>query len=285
MAAHTHEPARQAAPQPRRMEFPFGAEIPRHWHAGLALPTHVANGVNLLFPAGERFFVRTVKRCLPRFHDDPEMLAQIRGFLGQEGHHAREHERFFEVLEAQGYEIRAFLARFERITFGIIEQRMPQPLRLACTAACEHFTAILAEHVLSTDTLADAHPVVRDLLMWHAAEEIEHKAVAFDVLQRLHPSYALRLLGLAWASGLLALWWFQATRMLLAQDGITRADVQRERARLRRSRKRHAIWQHVFLRGIREYVRPGFHPWSRDDRHLAERELARMGASGAGAAE
>jgi predicted metal-dependent hydrolase len=278
MAVDTPEPAaRPAAPRPRRRELPFDADIPRHWYAGMAVPTHVTNAVNLLFPAGERFFVRTVKHYLPALADDAELLAQIRGFLGQEGHHAREHERFFEVLEGQGYRIREFLARYERITYGIIEQGMPMPLRLASTAACEHFTAILAEHVLGSDALATAHPVLRDLLEWHAAEEIEHKAVAFDVLQRMHPSYALRLLGLAWAASLLGLWWFLAARMLLRQDGVTRAQVRDERARMTRVRgRRHAIWQHVFLRGILEYARPGFHPGNRDNRGLAEAYLARL---------
>lgn len=280
MAADMRNPAARPAPLPRRMDFPLTDDIPRHWHAGLALPTHVANAVNLLFPAGERFFVRAVRHYLPDFQDDAEMLKQIRGFLGQESHHAREHERFFAVLEAQGYRIREFLDRYERITFGVIERRMSPPLRLASTAACEHFTAILAELVLGSDALAHAHPVMRDLLKWHAAEEIEHKAVAFDVLQRMHPSYALRLAGLAWATGLLGVWWFLAARMLLAQDGITRAQVRDQRARMQRVRgRRHAIWQHVFLRGILEYARPGFHPWNRDDRHLAEDYLARIGQS------
>ena len=281
MAADMRNPAARPAPQPRRMDFPFSDDIPRHWFAGLAVPTHVINAVNLLFPAGERFFVRTLRHYLPALQDDAEMLAQLRGFLGQENHHAREHERFFAVLEAQGYRIREFLDRYERITYGIIEKHMPQPLRLASTAACEHFTAILAEHMLATGALAHAHPVLRDLLSWHAAEEIEHKSVAFDVLQRMHPSYALRLLGLAWASSLLALWWFLAARMLLAQDGVTRAQVREQRARMTRVRgRRHAIWQHVFLRGILEYARPGFHPWNRDDRHLAEPYLARIGQRG-----
>jgi predicted metal-dependent hydrolase len=80
---------------------------------------------------------------------------------------------------------------------------------------------------------------------------------------------------------LLALWWFLAARMLLAQDGVTRAQVREQRARMTRVRgRRHAIWQHVFLRGILEYARPGFHPWNRDDRHLAEPHLARIARPG-----
>lgn len=258
--------------QPRKMDFRFDTDIPRHWLAGLAVPTHVANGVNLLFPAGERFFVRSVKYYLDRFAHDPEMTAQIRGFFGQEGRHAHEHERFFEVLEAQGYEIRAFLRRYEHFCFDVVEKHMPPALRLAVTAACEHFTATMAENAFEDGLLDRAHPVMRALLAWHAAEEIEHKAVAFDVLQAVHPGYALRLLGLACATALLGGWWLAATRMLFAQDGVTRAQVRRERAIVHGARG--GIARRVFGRGILAYLRRDFHPWQNRNLHLAQDYLA-----------
>ena len=64
---------------------------------GHALATHVVNGVNLLFPAGERFFVRSVRHFLDAV-EDPALRAQVRGFAGQEGWHAQAHEAFFRVL-------------------------------------------------------------------------------------------------------------------------------------------------------------------------------------------
>ena len=42
--------------------FPFAdAEVPRWWLYGNPVMTHMANGLNLLFPPGERFFIRSVK--------------------------------------------------------------------------------------------------------------------------------------------------------------------------------------------------------------------------------
>src|SRR5688572_16111039 len=111
---------RKSAITPRRVDFAFDESIPRHWFAGNPLATHVANGLNLLFPAGERYFVRSVKRYLSRI-DDPKLREEIRGFFGQEGRHANEHERFFRILEAQGYEIRTFLDRYERFAYGFLE--------------------------------------------------------------------------------------------------------------------------------------------------------------------
>src|SRR5688500_1810668 len=118
--------------------------IPRHWFAGSAAATQVVNGVNLLFPAGERFFVRSVHRYLSRIEKagEAELAARVRGFFGQEGRHAHAHERFFEVMREQGYEIDDFLAEYHRIAYGIIEKYSPAALSLAVTVALEHFTAI-----------------------------------------------------------------------------------------------------------------------------------------------
>ena len=268
----------------RKVKLPFGSQIPNHWLAGNAVATHIANGANLLFPAGERFFVRSVKRYLDRFKDDPEATATIRGFFGQEGNHAREHERFFAIMEEQGYEIRPFLARYERFCFGVFERFSPPSLRLATTAACEHYTAIMAEGALQDGMLDLAHPVMGDLLKWHAAEEIEHKAVAFDVLQRVNRSYLLRIAGLWTATLLLGVWWLLGTRMLLKQDGISRKEARRQVRQLRAMAENRptmganagGIARNVFWKGIRSYLRPSFHPNNHDNYHLAESILSRF---------
>ncbi len=255
---------------PRRMSFPFDESIPKRWLADNAVATHVANGVCLLFPAGERFFIRSVRHYLDRI-DDPDLEKQIKGFFGQEGRHAHEHERMFAILEAQGYELRPFLQRYERIAYGIIERLTPPALNLASTAAAEHFTAIMAENALRDGVLDTADPIVKQLLLWHACEEIEHKAVAFDVLQKVNPSYALRIAGLAMASVMLASFWVAGTRMLLEQEGISGRNARRE---LKRLGGDNPIGKKVFLKGIREYLRRDFHPWDNDNLHLAQAYLA-----------
>ncbi len=124
-----------------------------------------------------------------------------------------------------------------------------------------------------------AHPVMRDLLLWHAAEEIEHKSVAFDVLREVDPRYRVRVAGMLVASLYLATWWTLGTAMLLRQDGIGLLDFRRRLKRLRAARResglaeRH-IGRDVFARGIRAYLRRDFHPWDTDDLHLAVDYLA-----------
>jgi hypothetical protein len=237
--------------------------LPRDWLGGNLVLSQVANAVNLLFPAGERFFIRSVRHYLDRL--SPEMAALVRDFFRQEGSHAAAHERFFSVMRAQGYEIDRFLARYERIAYGLVEKRLPPSLRLAITAALEHFTAILAEGALGRGTLASAHPEMQALLLWHAAEEIEHKSVAFDVLQQVAPGYPLRMAGLVVAVASLATLWGLATVMLLRQDRPGLLAV----VRAHRDNRDVQSPLGLFVEGIWDYIRPGFHPSQRDNDALA----------------
>ena len=280
-----HHSTSRAAPHPRTPRLGFFG-VPKRWFNGSAAASQIANGVNLLCPAGERFFVRSVRHYLDQL-EDPELVAQVRGFFGQEGRHAQAHERFFETLREQGYDIDAILVPYEALAYGKIETSTSPALRLAVTVALEHFTAILAEDALSSGMLAHAHPALRQLLEWHAVEELEHKSVAFDVLAAVHPGYALRITGMALATVLLGGFWIQATRALLAQDGLSLRDCAREMKALRKaaetdgdSRVLRPIVSRVFLKGIAEYLRPGFHPDDKDHAHFVTETLARLTAEG-----
>lgn len=256
-------------PVVRRMGFRFD-DLPRHWFMGHPVHTAVVNALSLLFPAGERFFIRSVKHYEGAVAD-PALRAAMRAFYGQEANHQKEHLSANAALEAQGFELESFLSRWERVAFEVVEPRFPAHLRLAATAAAEHFTATLAEIALRDRVLDAAHPAMRDLLFWHAAEEIEHKAVAFDVLQAVDPRYRTRVLGFAIVSTVLAWGWFVGTRHLLKQDAGPRPAMPSEaRRRLPRVALRVG-------RSLLDYLRPGFHPDQQDNRGIARDYLASIG--------
>jgi predicted metal-dependent hydrolase len=257
----------------RRPDLPFDDSIPRHWFGGNPFLTHFFNGLNLVFPEGERFFIKAVRDHQDRI-DDPALAAQLRGFFGQEGRHAHEHERYFEVLRAQGYRIDGYLRRFERFLAWKNRHLSPR-LRLAITAGAEHWTATLGTLALTEERIDQAHPTMRRLLLWHALEELEHKAVAFDVLRLTGGGYAMRMLGFAIATLGLFAWAFAGTRMLLAQDGISRRE---RRAILRATRAQDGgRFPRTLARGVRAYLRPSFHPDQIDDRELLARRLPEIG--------
>jgi len=269
---HLHPGSRHAIPI-RRPGFAFDASIPKHWLAGNPVATHVFNGLNLVFPDGERFFIQSVRDQLPKI-EDPALRKQVKGFFGQEARHAHEHERYFEILETQGYEIRTFLRRFHRF-IELTSRWFPAPLRLAVTAGAEHYTATFGAVALEDDFLDEAHPELRKLIVSAATEEVEHKAVAYDVLQATHPGYGLRILGFAVATLSLFFWAGYGTRMLVKQDGFDRATLRRELRKLQaRNGGRNA---RAVARRVRDYFRRDFHPNQIDDLGLAHARLAELG--------
>jgi predicted metal-dependent hydrolase len=146
-----------------------------------------------VFPDGEDFFVRSVRH----FRDevtDAELKRQVAGFIGQEALHGREHRAFNDRLDELGYPTK----RVERIIKRLIttRERMLSPKsNLAATAAYEHFTATLAELLLTSQEARAlfGHEEVRNLFLWHALEESEHKAVAFDVYRAVGGSERMRV--------------------------------------------------------------------------------------------
>lgn len=265
--------------QPRRPSYDF-REVPRYWLGGNVWGTHMANAINLLFPSGERFFMRSVKAYVDQL-DDPRLREQIRGFLAQEALHGAEHEHFFSRLEAQGYELKSFLAFYEHLAWKVLEPRLSPELRLAVTVSLEHFTASFAHHMLTREGIEGVDPTMRALMRWHAAEEIEHKAVAFDVLRAVAPGYRNRALGhLLATAGLLGFWWIGAYRLMQQDPNARWWRLLRDR---RRAHRQGDLALGDIARSFLAYLRPDFHPWQVADYALAERELRAQGlAVGAG---
>ncbi|HYD47129.1 MAG TPA: metal-dependent hydrolase [Terriglobales bacterium] len=258
----------------RKPSLDFAQPIPRFWFKGNFVATHFFNGLNMLFPDGERFFVKAVHDRLDRI-TDPVLREQAKGFAGQEGQHANQHEKYFDVLREQGYQIDTFLRRFRKFC-QLSNRWMPAPLRLSITAGAEHYTAIFGANVIEDrELLGDVHPTMRNLLLWHATEEIEHKSVAFDVLKATHPSYLLRVAGFAVASIVLFGWAIAGCRMLLRQDRIPR-QVAREHEQ--RMIDRDQGRSRAKLRdGALDYFRRDFHPSDTDELTLAHQRLEEIG--------
>jgi predicted metal-dependent hydrolase len=245
-------------------------DVPREWLGGNLVATHMFDGLNFLFPEGERFFIQSVKDHLAQV-EDPELRRQIRGFFGQEAQHAIEHEHYFDHLETLGYRFRPFLHRFQQ--FNRLSTRwLPKALRLSITAAAEHYTATIGAAALVDPNLREIHPTMRKLIIWHACEEVEHKAVAFDVLQATHPNYLLRVAGFVIATAVIVGWSAVGTRMLVRQDKLDATAKATARKGLRSAQNPEL--ERDIRRNLLAYFRPGFHPNQVDDLELAREQLA-----------
>ena len=169
----------------RRLLVDLETPFDRHWNGGDAFRTAFFNALSFSFPAGEQFFIDSMRMGVDKLA--PEQRArfepEVRAFIGQEATHRRIHERFNAQLERQGL-VNRWVGRIERR-----RQRLEGAGARAwvgATAATEHLTAILAEYLFThPQPLAGAEPRLADLWLWHASEESEHRSTAFDLYQAL----------------------------------------------------------------------------------------------------
>ena len=261
----------------RHPDFRITEQTPRYWYGGDPARTHFMNALSTTFPPGEAFFVRSVLHYRDRI-SDPSQLAEIRSFCGQEGVHSREHDRHTELIVAQGYPGIATLNRIGDREMRFWNVRAPL-WALATTAALEHLTAIMARQALSDPEYwsADMHPDMEPFWQWHAMEEAEHKAVAFDVLQEVSGSYALRVAAMLFATlGLLTDNYVRFTYFLYKDGRLF--DWRLWRDNLRFVWGRRGMYRSL-ARDYRRWFARDFHPWQQDDQPLIDAQLARMGGA------
>lgn len=253
---------------PRDNRFGRGRAMDRWWCNGNPIATAWMNSLSASFPRGEGLFIESVKAF--REGVPLQLEREIRAFVQQEINHTREHVAFNRAAADAGYDLDAIDARIDAL---VTEARARPPMfQLGTTMALEHFTAMFARAFLDDPrSFFDRDVPQSDIWRWHAIEEIEHKAVAFDtwLFATRHWSGLRRfrfkaLTMLFITAKFLHNRWVDALE-LLAQDGITGL---RPRARL--------LWYLVGSPGILRrifpawcaYFLPGFHPWNHDDRHL-----------------
>ena len=176
----------------RRLLVDLKTPLPRHWAGGDAFRTAFFNALSMSFPVGEQFFIDAVHAGAALL--DPQAKArvaeEVRGFVGQEATHRHIHNLFNQHLARQGLvdhwspRVARRLARLK--TYDVRAW-------LAVTAATEHFTTILAEHLLQHPQQLDAtEPRLQALWLWHASEETEHRSTAFDLYRAIGGNEAWR---------------------------------------------------------------------------------------------
>lgn len=244
--------------------------LPMHYLAKDALATHVANGINLLLPEGEVFFIDVFRKALPLIEDDA-IREDVLGFIGQEAMHSSSHQSILDYLQEQGLDVGPFTEQVRTLFRSILGDRDLQGRlahawlieRVALVAAIEHFTSWLGDWGLNAKSWdADLDPRVLDLFRWHLAEEVEHRHVAFDLFTHLDGSYVRRARTWGIASLGLAVMWARGTAYLMSVDPELPADKRRVRLRDVRRVYRSGWMFTPFELGRMwvEYLRPGYHP-------------------------
>lgn len=140
--------------------------------------------LSAMFPPGEMFFIESIRNVRDQITDE-KLLEDIRNFIAQEAFHSREHKSLNEHLIQSNYpEVADIEAKTKKRLDKL--RKLSKVDQLAATVVMEHYTATLAR-LLLTDPLIKEKTTQesRNLWEWHALEELEHKSVAFDVLNAI----------------------------------------------------------------------------------------------------
>lgn len=243
----------------RRVEFSFPTGTKRqHFVDDDLVMSHFTAILSALFPEGEDFFIRSVRNYRDQV-SDPQLQQEIKGFIGQESTHKTQHRMLNERLQAMGYPT-ARVDRHVKWLLNRLERIFSTQMALAGTAALEHYTATFAEILLNSDewlSLLDGSDV-REILLWHAFEEAEHKAVAFDVYRAVGGTERTRVRAMRIATVLFVIEMIIQTGLSLARDPAAYHPVRLVRS-LNKFRKS-PLFSRAAFRRYTSYTRPGFHP-------------------------
>ncbi|MGV8995561.1 MAG: metal-dependent hydrolase [Parvibaculaceae bacterium] len=192
-----------------------------HWNAARPEFSQLVNAASLAMPYLEPYLIRTMRMARPLI-TDPQLARELDLYCAQESSHFRQHRRFNDELKAASPA--AVTATEDQLAedYAWLEENRSLKFNLAYAEGFESM-ALAIGHMLIADRdflFGGADSAVSSLVLWHFAEEIEHKSVTFDVFDHLHHSTFWRLTGLFYATGHI----FWRTRAgyhrLLKADGL-----------------------------------------------------------------
>lgn len=243
----------------------------RHWVRGDMFASAFLNALSVVFPLGEAFMIEALRPWQAR--TEGRMSDEIAAFIQQEAAHSREHANFNKAIVDAGYDIEALGRAIKMFTSFFADSS--DLTKLGATMCIEHFTAIIGAEILKNrDHLEGTDLELRKLWLWHAVEEVEHKAVAFDVWMFAARDWSGARRWATRSALLLAVtisFFINRTRgqvELLRQDGLPK--WKGLLLCLRHGFAKGSIGRNV-LRPWFAFFRPGFHPNHIDDNEILVR--------------
>lgn len=258
-------------PVRRNLQFYLPQDKINDWNGGGAHWTQFMNTLSIFFPAGERFFIKSVRNYRDKVVD-PELRKAVAAFIGQEAFHTREHEEYNEAMEVAGIPVVELEARVQTL-LDYVENNLPKPVQLAVTVSLEHLTAMLADVVMEDDRfIKNSDPHYTALWQWHAMEETEHKGVAFDVYEEVigkgPAAYALRSVVFLAAN---VIFWslFYRYYYLVMKNRGEHKNVRGWMKSFRYQFGKRGVFP-TLIGDWLSFFKPGFHPWDINNIHLLD---------------
>ena len=159
---------------------------------------------SLTMPYLEPYLIKTFRAVAEQI-TDPVLAGDVRAFIAQEAQHFQNHRRVNEMIkgqlgEAVAHEVQLIEDRLEA-DYRRFTAKRSDKYNVVYAEGFEAMTCALAmtffERVgAGTGLGSDGHfGAWQQLWAWHAAEEVEHRNVAFDVYEHLHGGWAYRVIG------------------------------------------------------------------------------------------
>ena len=179
--------------RPFAIEFP--GDLDPIWAPDNVSRSLLFNGLSLTMPYLEPYLVKTMREAMAHVND-PQLLEDMRGFMGQEACHYKCHRKLNELLKANGYpelaEVEQSMARsYARLSGRSLRARLAYSAGFECMTNGFTTWFINARQKLFGGT--STH--VASFWLMHMVEETEHKTVAYDAYMSCYGEFWPRFIG------------------------------------------------------------------------------------------
>lgn len=177
-------------PVVRKPDFEFPEHIPADWYDGKLHLSNYFDAVSIGATPFEGFFIRAVRHVLDsetlNRPENAQLLEEAKTFAAQEMQHTIAHGRYNKMLAKRGYPVKEITRWCVDYINKTMEGKTDREV-FAMAVAGESFLGDVGDVLLSTTDYTDKmHPAVRRLFKWHFYEEIEHRAISFDMYKALY---------------------------------------------------------------------------------------------------
>lgn len=212
----------------RRVKFEFPDELDDVLPGDDLVAETYLVAFSLTMPYLEPYLIRTYRSVADEI-TDPDLAADVKHFIGQEAQHFQNHRRVNDMIKGQlGADVAAKLQAVEDdldADYRRFNAEKSRRFNLVYAEGFEAMTCAMAismfEEAVSGDGSSPRPGPWQELWAWHAAEEIEHRTVAFDVYDHLVGDYAHRISGSLRAQAHFHRAVDKMQRILLASQGET----------------------------------------------------------------
>ncbi len=185
--------------EPRKVAFDYPEDLQPVWSSDVPEFSIAANSISLLMPYVEPYVIRAIKSASGEL--EGELAKDADAFCRQEAQHHHQHKKFNRLLGSH-YQGLARVEGWMKRTYEWLWRTRSQGFSLAFAAGAETVAYTLARWTEARmgRLFSNAEPTMATLFLWHLAEEVEHKSVAYDVYREVDGRRWLLAVAMFWAA-------------------------------------------------------------------------------------